>query len=248
MQRYRIGDNHKKQTPMDKEAIREKYGYELSKTLPDLKSLTGDLSERRVGIYMRAAASENSSVHSLELQKQHYKNLLKTVPEWNLYRFYIDEGTAQTSFKEMIADAHNHLIDLVLTRSLSHFSIDLTGGIETVKELARLAPPVGVLFVGDHLFSLDEYSQETLELIQMVENRLMIAHVHDGAILREKRVILGLTQQAVADCAGIPLQSYQKFESGKRQIRRASYEIACRVLDALEIDVIAFHRMERTKE
>ena len=68
-----------------------------------------------------------------------------------------------------------------------------------------------------------------------------IINTSDGQMLRERRVILGLTQQAAADRAGIPLQSYQQFESEKRKIRRASFQIACQVLEALEMDIAAFH-------
>lgn len=60
-------------------------------------------------------------------------------------------------------------------------------------------------------------------------------------MLHERRIFLGLTQQAVADRAGIPLQSYQQFESGKRKIRRASFQIACQVLEALEMDIAKFY-------
>ena len=63
----------------------------------------------------------------------------------------------------------------------------------------------------------------------------------DEAALRECRAFLNLTQQAVADKAGIPLQSYQQFESGKRKLRRASFHIACKVLEALEMNIAAFH-------
>lgn len=66
-------------------------------------------------------------------------------------------------------------------------------------------------------------------------------NLNDGQVLRERRVILGLTQQAAADRAKIPLQSYQQFESGKRKIRRASFQIACQVLEALGMDIAAFH-------
>ena len=65
--------------------------------------------------------------------------------------------------------------------------------------------------------------------------------MNDGQMLHERRIFLGLTQQAVANRAGIPLQSYQQFESGKRKIRRASFQIACQVLEALEMDISKFH-------
>jgi hypothetical protein len=33
------------------------------------------------------------------------------------------------------------------------------------------------------------------------------------------------------------LQQYQKFESGERKLRTASFDIACGVLEALELDI-----------
>ena len=71
-----------------------------------------------------------------------------------------------------------------------------------------------------------------------------LGHMNYHSILRERRVILGLTQQAVADRANIPLQSYQQFESGKRKIERASFSIACRVIEALEMDPTDFFHGE----
>lgn len=65
--------------------------------------------------------------------------------------------------------------------------------------------------------------------------------INDESTLHERRIFLGLTQQTVADRADIPLQSYQQFENGKRKIRRASFQIACKVLEALEMDIAAFY-------
>ena len=72
-------------------------------------------------------------------------------------------------------------------------------------------------------------------------------HVNAGArdgTLREKRLALELTQQQVADKAKIALSSYQKFESGERNIRTASFDLACRVITALGMDPTAFYEGE----
>ena len=63
-------------------------------------------------------------------------------------------------------------------------------------------------------------------------------------ILKEKRVILGMTQHQVADKAKIKLQQYQKFESGDRNIMTASFQLACRVIEALEMNVSDFYHGE----
>ena len=75
-----------------------------------------------------------------------------------------------------------------------------------------------------------------------------MCHLDDGqhSVLREKRVVLGLTQQQVADKAGIILQQYQKFESGERDIMTSSFKTACKVIEALEMDITDFYHGEYT--
>ncbi len=66
------------------------------------------------------------------------------------------------------------------------------------------------------------------------------------SVLRERRVVLGMTQQQVADKAGIILQQYQKFESGERDIMSSSFRTACKVIEALEMDITDFYHGEYT--
>lgn len=69
-------------------------------------------------------------------------------------------------------------------------------------------------------------------------------HLNDDGILHERRVILGLTQKQVAEKAKIPLQSYQRFESAARNLRTASFQIACRVIEALEMNISDYFHFE----
>ena len=66
-------------------------------------------------------------------------------------------------------------------------------------------------------------------------------HRDDHGILYERRLVLGLTQKQVADRAKMPLSSYQRFESGDRKLSTATFNMACRVLEALELDIAAFY-------
>ena len=65
-----------------------------------------------------------------------------------------------------------------------------------------------------------------------------------ASILREKRVTLRMTQQEVADKAKIKLQQYQKFEAGTRNIMTSSFRIACRVIEALGMNISDFYHGE----
>ncbi len=64
------------------------------------------------------------------------------------------------------------------------------------------------------------------------------------SLLKEKRLILGMTQKQVADKADVVLQQYQKFESGERNIMNCSFGLACRIVEALEMDVRKFYHGE----
>ena len=64
----------------------------------------------------------------------------------------------------------------------------------------------------------------------------------EQSILKRARAKLGLSQQQVADKAGIHMQQYQKFETGTRDLSTARFNIACRVLEALELDMTRYFR------
>ena len=68
-----------------------------------------------------------------------------------------------------------------------------------------------------------------------------LGHIKQNTILREKRLVLGLTQQQVADLAKVSYCQYQRFESGERNIMTASFQIACRVIKALNMDIDKFY-------
>lgn len=63
-------------------------------------------------------------------------------------------------------------------------------------------------------------------------------------ILKERRINLKLTQQEVAEKAKILPQQYQKFESGERKIESATFQTACRVIEALDMDITKFYHRE----
>ena len=64
------------------------------------------------------------------------------------------------------------------------------------------------------------------------------------SVLYEQRIVHRLTQKQVAERAKITLQQYQKFERGARNIMTSSFRIACRVIEALELDITRFFHGE----
>lgn len=58
----------------------------------------------------------------------------------------------------------------------------------------------------------------------------------DAGVLRSRREQLGLTQQEVADRAGIKLQQYQRLEGGTRHLEGCSMRIGLAVCAVLLLD------------
>ncbi|MBR0411379.1 MAG: helix-turn-helix transcriptional regulator [Eubacterium sp.] len=76
------------------------------------------------------------------------------------------------------------------------------------------------------------------------EFRVVHTQGKNDGLLKERRITCGLTQQQVADKAGILIQHYQKFEGGERNLRTASFDVACRVLEALDLDIVKYFHHE----
>ena len=74
-------------------------------------------------------------------------------------------------------------------------------------------------------------------------NGYLMCHADDDMhnVLYEQRIVHGLTQKQVAERAKVTLQQYQKFESGDRNILTASFRIACRIIEALGMDITNFY-------
>lgn len=60
--------------------------------------------------------------------------------------------------------------------------------------------------------------------------------IPDHGYLRHQREAMKMTQQEVADAAGILLRQYQRLESGERSMSSASLRIGLAVCDVLKLD------------
>ena len=72
--------------------------------------------------------------------------------------------------------------------------------------------------------------------------------VPENWMLITQRKKLGLSQEDVANKAGIKLEQYQRFERGDREISSSTFQIVHAVLGALELDISAFRNGEYALE
>jgi len=70
----------------------------------------------------------------------------------------------------------------------------------------------------------------------------LIKMVPERGILIGQREKLGLSQEEVAEKAGITLKQYQTFEGHDRNLSSSSFRIVHAVLSALDLDITAFNK------
>lgn len=98
--------------------------------------------KKRVAAYARVSTDQDEQFTSFESQIQYYEDLIKGNNEYEFVKVYRDEGLSGTSvkkrkgFNEMINDAKNGKIDLILVKSISRFGrnlLDIIQHIQTLK-------------------------------------------------------------------------------------------------------------------
>lgn len=166
--------NRKDKQAEEKAHVRKRYAvkvdpenYEFIPAKKQIDYYDDDVAQR-VAVYVRVSTDSVMQTTSYELQKKYYEDFVIRHPNWTLVRIYADEGISGTSlahrdeFNRMIADCSAGKIDMIVTKSVSRFSRNITDCIGIVRSLAEQKHPVGVFFETECIFSLNDDSQMAL--------------------------------------------------------------------------------------
>ena len=102
---------------------------------------SANVQKRRVAGYARVSTDSDEQFTSYEAQVDYYTKYIKANPEWEFVRVYADEGISAVStkrrdgFREMIADALDGKIDLIVTKSVSRFARNTVDSLVTIRKL-----------------------------------------------------------------------------------------------------------------
>lgn len=161
---------------LEKEKIRERAkGYrkeeiQVIKATP-LEDVFNASTRLKVAVYCRVSTDNNEQVTSYELQKNYYEELIAKHDNWDLVGIYADEGISGTSlnhrvsFANMIKDAKEGKIDLILTKSISRFARNVVDCITIIRDLKKLNPPVRVFFETENIDTGKSDSEVMLNLL-----------------------------------------------------------------------------------
>lgn len=108
---------------------------------PTIDLQTGVKIKRKVCAYARVSTELEDQKNSYQAQLAEYSTRIKNNPDWEFVKLYSDEGITGTclkkreGFNEMINDAMNGKIDLILVKSISRFARNTLDFLQTVRDL-----------------------------------------------------------------------------------------------------------------
>ena len=114
---------------------------------------------QRVAAYARVSTSSEEQLTSYEAQVDYYTRFIQSKPEWEFVRVYTDEGISAVNtkkregFNQMVRDALDGKIDLIVTKSVSRFARNTVDSLVTVRKLKEKG--VEVYFEKENIYTLD---------------------------------------------------------------------------------------------
>ena len=182
------------------------------------------VQKRRVAGYARVSTDSDEQFTSYEAQVDYYTEYIKKRNDWEFVAVYTDEGISGCStkhragFREMIADALNGKIDLIVTKSVSRFARNTVDSLVTIRQLKEKG--VEVYFEKENIFTFDGKGELLLTIMSSLaqeESRSISENVTWG---QRKRFADGKVNLPYKHFLG-----YDRGEDGDPVINEAEAEV-----------------------
>ncbi len=205
---------------------------------------TRRIAKRRVAAYARVSTENDEQLSSYEAQVDYYTRYIKERNDWEFAGIYTDEGISGTNtknregFKNMISDALNGKIDLILTKSVSRFARNTVDTLTTVRLLKD--KDVEVYFEKENIYTMDSKGELLITIMSSLaqeESRSISENVTwgirksfaDGKVMLPYKRFLGYDKGEDGlpvineEEAAIVRQIYRLFLEGKTPYTISKY-------------------------
>lgn len=142
--------------------------------IPAAQESSSDDRILRVAAYCRVSTDDIEQALSIEMQKDNYRDMIRSNPKWRYVGTYVDDGFSGTNtehrkaFNLMMRDAMDGKIDKIITKGVSRFARNLLDCIGWVQKLQQHDPPISVFFEQEQLDTLASTSNIILFVLAMV--------------------------------------------------------------------------------
>lgn len=174
-------------------------------------------TQRRVAAYARVSTDKEEQLSSYEAQVDYYTKYIKERPDWNFVFVYTDEGITATNtkkrdgFNQMIKDALDGKIDLIVTKSVSRFARNTVDSLTAVRKLKDAN--IEIYFEKENIWTFDAKGELLITIMSSLaqeESRSISENVTWGW---RKRIADGKVSMAYGQFLG-----YKKGEDGTPQV------------------------------
>ena len=182
----------------------------------------------RVAAYCRVSTSQDAQMESLEAQKEHYDQVIKSNEDWVYVGLYYDEGITGTKKEKrpglmrLLLECEEGKIDLVLTKSISRFARNTVDCLEMVRMLSSYK--VAIFFERENINTLameDELILSVLGSLAENESYSISENIRWGV---RNRFIKGTYRQAIAPYG-------YRLEEGKLKIDEETAPVVRLIFD-----------------
>jgi DNA invertase Pin-like site-specific DNA recombinase len=172
---------------------------------------------RRVAGYARVSTEKEEQQSSYEAQVDYYTKYIKEHPDWDFVFVYTDEGISATNtkkrdgFNQMIKDALDGKIDLIITKSVSRFERNTVDSLTAVRKLK--AANIEIFFEKENIWTFDAKGELLITIMSSLaqgESRSISENVTWGW---RKRIADGKVSMSYGQFLG-----YEKGADGTPQI------------------------------
>lgn len=141
------------------------------KIIEPTKNLVAQKAKLRVAAYARVSTASLAQEDSFENQVKFYEEKIKNNSNYEFVKVYADQALSGTTtkrpeFLQLIKDCQAGKIDLILTKSISRFSRNISDLMQYVKLLKELK--INLIFEEDHIELNDEKSTFLLSILGAV--------------------------------------------------------------------------------
>lgn len=207
-----------------------------------------DTRKRRVAAYARVSTNQEEQLTSYEAQVDYYTQYIHSKNKWEFVKVYTDEGISATNtkkregFNDMVQDALDGKIDLIITKSVSRFARNTVDSLTTVRMLKERG--VDVYFEKENIYTLDSKGELLITIMSSLaqeESRSISENVTwgkrkkmaDGKVYLPYKHFLGYRKGAdglpeiVPEEASTVQDIYRMFLEGKAPAYIARHMTGC---------------------
>lgn len=143
--------------------------FKIPKTAPAQVATITEKPKRKTAAYARVSSNSDEQETSYVAQVEFYTEYIKNRDDWKFVKVYTDEGITGTStkhrkgFQQMIQDALDGQIDLIVTKSISRFARNTVDTLTAIRQLKE--KNVEVYFEKENIWTLDGKGEVLLTIM-----------------------------------------------------------------------------------